>query len=55
MEIMTGIYARLSVEHGNERDQSIEQQIHLAEQWIRQRNTSSGRKEDHPMGCEENT
>lgn len=55
MEIMTGIYARLSVEHGNEKDQSIEQQIHLAEQWIRQRNTSSGRKEDHPMGCEENT
>ena len=42
------------MEHGNEKDQSIEQQIHLAEQWIRQKNTFSGREENHPVGCEGN-
>lgn len=44
-EIMTGIYARLSVEHDNEKDQSLEQQICLAKQWIRQTNTFADMKE----------
>ena len=38
MKIMVGIYARLSVEHGNEKDQSLEQQIRLAREWLRKEN-----------------
>lgn len=33
---LVGIYARLSVEHGNEKDNSIENQILLARRWIQE-------------------
>lgn len=35
--VLVGIYARLSVEHGNEKDNSIENQILLAREWIQRR------------------
>lgn len=38
MEIMVGIYARLSVEHDNKKDCSLEEQIRLAKQWVHERN-----------------
>lgn len=49
MEIMVGIYARLSVEHGNKKDWSLEEQIRLAKQWIYERNRMlEGSKEGSP-------
>lgn len=38
MEYLTGIYARLSVEHGNVKDNSIQNQIRLAKQWLEEQN-----------------
>lgn len=52
MKIMVGIYARLSVEHGNEKDQSLEQQICLAKQWVRQKNKITNMKENCRNGQE---
>lgn len=43
MEIMVGIYARLSVEHDNKKDCSLEEQIRLAKQWVHERNHISER------------
>lgn len=37
LTLQVGIYARLSVEHGNEKDNSIENQILLAREWIQSR------------------
>ena len=52
MEIMTGIYARLSVKHGDDKDQSLEQQIRLAKQWVQQKNTFANMKENRRNGRE---
>lgn len=42
-----GIYARLSVEHGSGKDNSIENQILLARQWMDQQSARGGQLEEY--------
>lgn len=42
-----GIYARLSVEHGSGKDNSIENQILLARQWLARQSARGGRLEEY--------
>lgn len=44
MEYLVGIYARLSVEHGNAKDNSIQNQIRLAKQWLEEQNAKLAQK-----------
>ena len=44
MEYLVGIYARLSVEHGNAKDNSIQNQIRLAKQWLEEQNAKPAQK-----------
>lgn len=42
-----GIYARLSVEHGNEKDNSIENQVLLAREWLRRQSDQEGQLREY--------
>lgn len=53
MEYLVGIYARLSVEHGNAKDNSIQNQIRLAKQWLEEQNAKLAQKKIRCEGLSE--